>query len=634
MSDQNWSVEKAKLHYRIDNWGSQHFSINSKGNLIVKVSNVELDLHELSHHLRNKNISLPVLIRFPQLLQQSLSDLYSAFRRAIKSNHFTGQYIAAYPVKVNQQATVVQHYHDQEQWPIAYEVGSKAELLACIGVGYKNQTVICNGYKDENYIRLALIVGLLGHEVVVVIESLVEFQHVMKLSSELNVQPLLGMRVRLTSIAKGNWQNTGGEHSKFGLTSNEVLTLIKQLQENNSLSWMKMLHFHMGSQIPSLQDIQSGMQEGMHYFSELIKQGLELDMLNVGGGLAVDYEGSRSRSYFSMEYTLEEYAKVVIEVIKTVCEKHSLSHPTVFSENGRAMTAYHAVMLTNVLDVEEPCTETKIEQEALLTTQSSNSNLQLLKACIKQLSAESLSELDARKISTYYQEVKKITQALDQAFSQGALSLIEKSESEKLANLAHKVLLKEKENLTRQEQVDLEDKFVSKYFCNYSIFQSTPDVWGLKQIFPIMPLHRLNECPTEKARIYDLTCDSDGRIDEYVEAGSIQPYLSLHKFKKQEDYLLGIFLVGAYQEILGDMHNLFGDTNAVNVVINTDGSYQICDEEPGDTILEILSYLHMDTGRMREVWMQRLLSNKVPEQAAKFVMGELEASLQTNSYLS
>lgn len=632
MSNQDWSVAIAKQHYRIDSWSAKHFDINSKGNMVVKVAHTEFDLHEFNKHLSESGISLPVLVRFPQILQQSLSDLYSAFFKAIRSNDYSGEYVAAYPIKVNQQATVVQHYHDQEQWPIAFEVGSKAELIACLGISHKKQTIICNGYKDEAYIRLALMGCLLGHKVVIVIESLIEFQHVITHSSQLDVCPILGMRIRLSSIAKGNWQNTGGEHSKFGLTANEVLSLVKQLRENNVLPWMKMLHFHMGSQIPSLQDIQLGMQEGMHYFSELVKQGLNLSMLNVGGGLAVDYEGSNSKSYFSMAYSLNDYADAVIGAINSICEQYSLQPPTVFSENGRAMTAYHAVLLTNVTDVENPYIASKNDRENILNGRSLNSNLHLLKEYIKNVKSTHGSKL-VKSIKNL-QEVKRIIQKIEHEFSQGKLSLVEKAESEKLVNLAYEALLESNIELSDEERMYLEDRFVSKYFCNFSLFQSTPDIWGLKQIFPIMPLNRLDELPAKKARIYDLTCDSDGRIDEYVEAGTIRPYLSLHEYREQQDYVLGLFLVGAYQEILGDMHNLFGDTNAVNVVINADHSYQICDVEPGDTVAEILSYLHMDTGRMRKVWLERLSSNNVSEQNIKLVVGELDASMHANSYLS
>ncbi len=633
-SENTWNVEQAKYHYRVDNWGLQHFDINSQGHVVANVVAAELDLYKLSKEIADKGISLPVLVRFPQILQQSLSNLYSAFQQAIKAHHYTGEYIAAYPIKVNQQATVIQHFHNQQQWPIAFEVGSKAELIACLGINKNQQTIICNGYKDETYIRLALIGCMLGHEIVIVIESLVEFQHVLKQCSELDVQPTLGMRVRLTSIAKGNWQNSGGEHSKFGLTSNEVLGLVKQLQENNSLHMMKMLHFHMGSQIPSLQDIQVGMQEGMHYFAELAELGVNFKLLNIGGGLAVDYEGSNSNSYFSMDYSLKDYANTIIKTVKCSCEKYSLTFPTIFSENGRAMTAHHAVLITNVIDMEHPHLELADNQKELLNSDVASLSLNLLKEYIKNIQTASLNEKNLEEIAESYKELKKITHIIEREFSQGDLSLIEKAAAEKLASIAYQEILKVKHALLDEEKLRLEDKFVAKYFCNFSLFQSTPDIWGLDQIFPVMPLHRLDEYPAIKARIYDLTCDSDGRIDRYVEAGTIQSYLSLHEVNGQQDYVLGLFLVGAYQEILGDLHNLFGDTNAVNIVINADNSYQICDEEPGDTIEEILSYLHMDTGRMRQVWLERLSSNNASRQITEFVIDELEASLYTNSYLS
>ena len=635
MSDKKtWNVAQAKQHYRIDGWGLQHFSINAQGNVVAKVKDTELDLYEFSKYLDKKGVSLPVLVRFPQILQQSLSNLYSAFQQAIESNHYSGNYIAAYPIKVNQQATVIQHFNDQQQWPIAFEVGSKAELIACLGINDKQQNIICNGYKDETYIRLALIGCLLGHEIVIVIESLTEFEYVLKQSSDLNVQPKLGIRVRLSSIAKGNWQNTGGEHSKFGLTSNEVLALVKRLHENNTLHWMQMLHFHMGSQIPCLQDIKLGMQEGMHYFAELSQQGVKFKFLNIGGGLAVDYEGSNSNAYFSMDYSLSDYAETVIKTVKSSCEKNSLVPPTIFSENGRAMAAYHAVLLTNVVDMEQPHLELADDQEEIMNSVTLSSSLNLMKEYIKNIQSTSLNENDVQKITQSYKELKKIVHIIEREFSQAELSLFEKAQAEKLASIAYREILKVKHALLDENRLRLEDKFVAKYFCNFSLFQSTPDIWGLQQLFPVMPLHRLDEYPAVKARIYDLTCDSDGRIDKYVEAGSIQPYLSLHEYDEQQDYVLGLFLVGAYQEILGDMHNLFGDTNAVNVVIKTDNSYQICDEEPGDTIAEILSYLHIDTGRMRQVWLERLSSNNVSGQDKDLVMGELEASLNVNSYLS
>ena len=429
---------------------------------------------------------------------------------------------------------------------------------------------------------------LLDHNVVIVIESLAEFNIVLQQSVELNVQPRLGMRVRLTSIAKGNWQNTGGEHSKFGLTSNEILNLVKMLQENDVLGWMKMLHFHMGSQIPSLKDIKSGVTEGMHFFNQLIQYGVKFEQLNVGGGLAVDYEGGRSNAYFSMDYSIQDYANTVIEAVQACCKKNNLVAPTVFSENGRAMTAHHAVLMTNVLQAEYQNDDGESNVDLKKDANYSSSNLNLLTEHVKKI--EKYNEDASDSLLEIYNKLKQLTKNLDLEFSTGKISLSEKAVAEKISIYAHGKILHARSSLPVEEQKSIENKFIAKYFCNFSLFQSTPDVWGLNQIFPISPLHCLDECPSVKAKIYDLTCDSDGQIDSYVEADSIQPYLSLHELKQPHDYVLGIFLVGAYQEILGDMHNLFGDTNSVNIVINSAGSYQICDQQPGDSVAEILSY--------------------------------------------
>ena len=632
-SQKPWNVAAAKRHYAVSAWGMDHFDINDQGNVVIKISNTELDLYTLSQALKNQNISLPTLVRFPQILQQSLHDLSSAFEQAMQVNHYSGKYIAAYPIKVNQQATVIQHFQQQNQWPVAFEVGSKAELIACYGTAQHTQTIICNGYKDESYIRLALLGNLLGHEVVIVLENLNELKFVVKHCAQLGVQAHLGMRVRLSLIAKGNWQNTGGEHSKFGLTSSEVLELVSALKQNQILAWMKMLHFHMGSQIPCLRDIQSGITEAMHYFQQLAQQDVEFQQLNIGGGLAVDYEGSQSERYFSMDYSLQEYADVIVKTIKECCEIHSLSMPNIFSESGRAMTAYHAVLLTDVIDVESQYVNSDSECEALLSSETSNTNLNSLIEKINEFKISLQDHEDLQYFTKDYLSLEKLIKTIEKDFSLGKLSLIDKALVEKLAIYSYRLILNRSDMLSKDQRLDLEDKLVAKYFCNFSLFQSTPDVWGLQQIFPIMPLHRLSERPTIRTRIYDLTCDSDGRIDQYVQGGGVQPYLSLHECLPEQDYVLGIFLVGAYQEVLGDMHNLFGDTNAVNILINEDGSYQICDEEPGDTVEEILSYLHINTHSMRQLWLDKLSHRKMSDKSKQRVLKELETSLRANSYL-
>ena len=630
-SYKTWNIEAAKRHYRIQHWGLQHFDINSKGNVEAKIGAQGIDLYELSKDLKDQGTGFPALVRFPQILQQSLHNLSFAFQQAIEKDQYQGNYIAAYPIKVNQQATVIHHFQQQSQWPIAFEVGSKAELIACLGSAVQQQTIICNGYKDETYIRLALMGSLLGHKVVIVIESLAEFQYVVKQSSELDVQPILGMRVRLNSIAKGNWQNTGGEHSKFGLTSNEVLSLVQQLKNNDSLHAMKMLHFHMGSQISCLQDIKKGLQEGMHFFAQLAEHGVDFEQVNVGGGLAVDYEGSQSGEYFSMDYSVSDYAKVVIDTVQACCEQFSITPPIIFSESGRAMTAHHAVLITNVLDAEVHEVQGQADRQ-LLNSNTENANVSMLIEQVKRVE-KGCGGGENKVLKDGFKAIQKLSEKLTMEFSTGNLSLSEKAIAERLVKYAYWKIINSEVDLEEQDQIFIQDKFVAKYFCNFSLFQSTPDIWGLKQIFPILPLHRNNEVPEAKARIYDLTCDSDGRIDHYVEADAVHSYLSLHDIQQQKDYILGFFMVGAYQEILGDKHNLFGDTHTVNVIVNADGSYQKCDAEPGDTVEEILSYLHIDTGRMRQVWEESLLSNHVSDDKREKVMQELTASLHANSYL-
>lgn len=634
-SQEHWNIDLAKQHYRIADWGMDLFDLNAEGHVITKAGGNELDLYELSKHLESANITLPVLVRFPHILQQFLNELNLAFKHAITSSGYTKGYISAYPIKVNQQASVIRHFYSQDQWPIAFEVGSKAELIACLGLIQNQQTIICNGYKDETYIRLALMGCLLGHEVIIVLEGLVELQHVLKISRELNVKPILGMRIRLSSIAEGNWQNTGGQRSKFGLTSNEVLELVQELKVNNVTDWMRMLHFHMGSQIPSLSHIQSGVQEGMRYFIELFDLGIMFSSLNVGGGLAVDYEGSCTSTYFSKNYSINDYASMIVRIVHSMCQEKGIQDPIIFSENGRAMTAYHAVLLTNVIDAEFQHEDNNFKHTNYLAQKSySNKNVTKLIEEFENIAASLKNKHCDIDCSNCYSKLKQIMENIEADFSSGLISLSDKAVAETVSTTSFKKLLECNNNLNAEHKNEIKNKIIDKYFCNFSLFQSTPDIWGLGQIFPILPLHRLNELPTREVHLHDLTCDSDGQIDYYVEDNSVKSYISLHDIKTQEKYVLGLFLVGAYQEILGDMHNLFGDTNAVNIVLNPDGGYQICEEEPGDTVEEVLSYVHMDTAEMRQNWLEKLDNMNVAEQTKEYILQELNMALKSDSYLN
>ncbi len=626
-----WNIKSAASHYRLPYWANGFFGINALGHVTARVNASQLDLYTLSEHLRRQGISLPVLVRFPQILQQTLNNLYAAFERARCCCEYAGDYVAAYPVKVNQQASVMRQFYYQTRWPVAFEVGSKAELMACLGVlQQRDRVIICHGYKDQAYIRLAFTGILLGHAVVIVLESPAELRCVLECHARFGVRPALGMRVRLSSVAKGNWQNTGGEHSKFGLTANQALQLVTDLQDNGVTAWMDMLHFHMGSQIPSLQQLRAGFREGARTFAELHALGLELTKLNVGGGLAIDYQGSRSNSYFSMNYSIDDYAQAIVSSINSVCREQGISAPTIFTESGRAMTAHHAVLITNVVNAQ---TQPEYTPEyAPGNTVPRSNKRQVAKQRLK-----TLADL-ARRIESHTQaarqsiELKQLVREINDGFADGEISLADKARAEATLRTLHTQLLKFKGH--HQYRNEPEAKFVAKYICNFSLFQSTPDVWGLRQIFPVLPLHRLDEFPCRKARLHDLTCDSDGRIDSYIEAGCVKPYLSLHELRRGQDYLLGFFLVGAYQEILGDLHNLFGQPYAVNVELQTDGNYRLSEVQPGDTIEAILSYLHLDTAEMRQTWSRRLARVSAPTNIKQFALQQLEASLRANSYLT
>ncbi len=641
----NWDINTAKQHFRVNNWSEGLFDINSDGQITVKNDTADIDLYVLAQQLQQKGIGLPALVRFPHILQYRLQSLYKAFNDAMRACEYAAvddaeandKYIAAYPVKVNQQLSVIQHYHQQIELPLAFEVGSKAELLACLGlIQEPRHSIVCNGYKDEDYIRLALIGSLLGHKIIIVLESLHELRYVRKQSAALNVQPILGMRVRLSSIAQGNWQNSGGQRSKFGLNANETLLLIKELKKHGLAHWMQMLHFHMGSQISALNDIQTGIQEGMHYYLGLVKLGLTLDKINIGGGLAVDYEASASNSYFSMDYSLEDYANCVVNTIGKICQQNKMQTPTIFTECGRAMTAHHAVLITNVINTEIQASSNNNELvgEHLEAGASSNATLQKLSALHEKIMhAKDFGDMEF-EFRKMYEDIKFLCVELEREFCNGKLLLTEKAHAEYMLAAMHRKVLTSVELLLEEDRLELEEKLLAKYFCNFSIFQSVPDIWGLGQIFPILPLHRLGEFPQHRARIFDLTCDSDGQINQYIEAEGIKSYISLHDVMPDQSYMLGLFMVGAYQEILGDLHNLFGDTYTAKITVKSDGGYEICEEESGDCIEDILSYVHIDSKKMRQTWLGRLGKLNLPEKTKELIMYELESSLKVSSYLN
>ncbi len=589
MSD--WSIERAREAYNIAHWSHGYFDVNEAGHLVAHphpqaaASAPAVDLYELARTFPAHDLKLPVLVRFSGILQHRVYSLCAAFDAAMAQCGYRGRYMAVYPIKVNQQASVVDALLEAGGDRIGLEAGSKPELLAVLARAREGGIVVCNGYKDREYVRLALIGNALGLRVHIVIEKPSELELVLNEARALEVAPLLGARVRLASIGEGHWQNTGGEKSKFGLQAAEVLRLIERLKEAGHVQALQMLHFHMGSQIANVRHIQAGMREAARYYAELRAAGADIRVVNVGGGLGVDYEGTRSRSFCSMNYTLQEYAHNIVRALAEICAEKYLPHPDIVSESGRALTAHHAVLITNVIEAEQAPGPDSVPPPAPGEP-----------AIVRDL-YQALEGVAHRSALEAYHDAEYMLSEARAMFNHGVLSLAQRARAERIYYaLAWRV----RERLdpairAHRELIDeLNEKLADKYFCNFSLFQSMPDHWAIEQIFPVVPLHRLGEPPVRRGVLEDITCDSDGRVNLYVNDDGVHTTLPLHPLRAGEPYLLGIFLVGAYQEILGDMHNLFGDTDSVHVELDEAGRPKLTHAMRGDTVDTVLRTVHFD----------------------------------------
>ena len=622
----DWTLDKARDLYAIDNWSGGYFTVNAAGHVGMRAhrdGEAKVDLQHLADELREQGLRLPVLVRFQDILHDRVDTLCSAFGEAMAEIDYQGGYTAVYPIKVNQQRSVVEQVLAHGDRRVGLEAGSKPELLAVLALARPGGVIVCNGYKDREYLRLALLGRLLGQRIYIVIEKPSELELVIEEARELGVRPLLGMRVRLASIGAGKWQNTGGEKAKFGLSASQALKLIQRLEQESMLDCMGLLHFHMGSQIANLRDIQRGMREAGRFYQELRRLGADIHVVDAGGGLGIDYEGTRSRHYCSMNYSVQEYARNIVRTLHETCLEHDLPHPEIFTESGRAMTAHHAVLVTNVTDVErlgagEPAPPGSDDEPLIL---------QDLWALYENRDGVSPTEV-------YHDAAHWLVEA-QTMYAHGVFTLEQRARAEELYFAICRRLLESMEGQSRvQREIreELNEKRADKYFCNFSVFQSIPDVWAIEQIFPIMPLSRLDEAPGRRAVLQDLTCDSDGRIDRYVEADGIEPTLRLHAIGPEEDYLIGIFLVGAYQEILGDLHNLFGDTDSINVALTDDG-YRLVEPEYGDTVDELLRYVHFDTGALLEALKHKVDALEIDIATRDALVEELRAGLDGYTYL-
>ncbi len=580
-----WTLADAAENYLVKSWGNPYFGISEKGTVVIHPdgpAGASADLKDLVDEVKQRGIGLPLLLRFTDVLKRRVEAINEAFRTAIAESGYSGEYRGVFPIKVNQVAAVVEPII-QAGRPYHYglEAGSKPELLAVMALLEDPEAlVVCNGYKDEEYVETALLATKLGRRVILVVEKLSELHLIAQVSRRTGVRPHIGVRVKLSSRGTGRWEASGGDRSKFGLTAGELLEAMNLLRERELLDCFELIHFHLGSQISAIRSVKNALREGGRFYVELVKAGAPLRYLDVGGGLGVDYDGSQTNFQSSMNYTMQEYANDIVYAVKELCDAAEVPVPTLVSESGRAVVAHHAVLVTEVLGAIE--FENKAVPETL--PEGASHVVKSLFATFREVTRKNLIEA--------WHDAADLKEECLQLFNLGHLPLDQRVMAENIYwALCHKILKLAKELDHLPEELEhLEKTLSDTYFCNFSVFQSLPDSWAIDHLFPILPIHRLNEEPTRRAVIADITCDSDGKIDHFIDRRDVKQVLELHPLKG-DDYYLGMFLVGAYQEILGDLHNLFGDTNDVSVSIVEGGGYQIDQVLPGDTVTEVLEYV-------------------------------------------
>ncbi len=630
-----WSIDAARALYNIEGWGAGYFDVNDAGHVIVRPDpdrpHLTLDLKALALDLEEQGVQLPMLLRFSDILRSRIETLSERFGGAIKEFEYTGGYTTVYPIKVNQQRHVVEEIVQfGKRHGVGLECGSKPELQAVLGLSESTEhLIVCNGYKDHEFMRLALMGHKLGHRVFIVLEQLSELDVLLEVAAELRVTPVCGVRIKLASEGAGRWAQSGGEKSKFGLSSAELIKLIDRLESEGRLDILKLIHFHLGSQITDIRFIKSGLQEVARFYLEMRRLGVDITHVDVGGGLGIDYDGTNSTNNASVNYSLQEYANDVIYTIAEACRDAELPMPHIISESGRALTAHHALLLVKVIDV-----ESLAEQPIPPLHDDDHSLLHEMFEDWRTITERSAKP---RKVLEVFHDASFDKDRARQYFNSGVLDLRGLAKAEVLwlatMNAIYRICVADKDTF---EDVlpELEAVLVDRYFCNFSLFQSLPDSWAIDQLFPIMPIHRLTEEPLRRGTLQDVTCDSDGKIDRFVGDKKGRPSLELHEFRDGEDYILGIFLTGAYQEILGDLHNLFGDTNAVHVRLNDQGSYEITDLVEGDTVTEVLNYVQFGASQLLATFRRKVnATQSLSREEANAFIADYVAGLEGYTYL-
>jgi arginine decarboxylase len=589
-----WKVQDAVDMYGVRLWGKGYFGINKLGHVTVhpnKRPDESIDLKDIVDQLQARGIQLPILLRFTDILRHRVGEIHDAFQKAITEYEYQGGYCCVYPIKVNQQRHVVEEILDfGKAYRFGLEAGSKPELLAVLALTNGLDTpIICNGFKDDEFIRMAMLARKIGKPIIPVVEKFTELELILRHAEDLNVRPAIGVRVKLAARGAGRWRSSAGYRSKFGLTLTEVLDVVEYLKQRDMADCLELVHFHLGSQITNIRSIKSALTEATRVYVELQRVGAGVRFLDVGGGLGIDYDGSQTDFESSINYTLQEYANDVVFRVKGVCDEAGVRHPTIISESGRAVVAYHSLLVFDVLGVSN-FESFEAPPEA---PPDAPQQVHELFAIHRDLKKKNL-------IESYHDAVQAVDEALDM-FNLGALTIEHRALVERLFwAVCGRALKKVREMDDVPEELQgLEALLSDTYFCNFSVFQSMPDSWAIDQLFPVLPIHRLNEPPTRRAVLGDITCDSDGKIDRFIDLRDVRNTLQLHPFNG-EPYYLGAFLLGAYQEILGDLHNLFGDTNAVHVSIDEDGEVSFDDFIKGDTVREVLAYVQYNAESLKE----------------------------------
>ena len=627
-----WRIEDSEELYNITGWGTSYFGINDKGHVVVtpKKNGVAVDLKELVDELQLRDVSAPMLLRFPDILDNRIEKTAKCFQIASEEYGYKAQNFIIYPIKVNQMRPVVEEIISHgKKFNLGLEAGSKPELHAVIAINTDSDSlIICNGYKDESYIELALLAQKMGKRIFLVVEKLNELKLIAKVAKRLNVLPNIGIRIKLASSGSGKWEDSGGDASKFGLTSSELLEALDFLEKKDLKDCLKLIHFHIGSQVTKIRRIKTALREASQFYVQLYSMGFNVEFVDIGGGLGVDYDGTRSsNSESSVNYSIQEYVNDSISALVDAADKNNIPHPNIITESGRSLTAHHSALIFEVL---ETATLPEWDDEKDVVNEDDHELLKELYSI--------WDTLNQNKMLEAWHDSQQIREESLDLFSHGIVDLATRAKIEKLfwsiTREIHQIAsgLKHAPDEFRQ----LSKLLADKYFCNFSLFQSLPDSWAIDQIFPIMPIQRLDERPDRSATLQDITCDSDGKVDNFISTRNVAHYLPVHSLKGKEPYYMGVFLVGAYQEILGDMHNLFGDTNAVHITVSEKG-YNIEQIIDGETVAEVLDYVQYNPKKLvrtLETWVTSSVKNgRISVEEGKEFLSNYRSGLYGYTYL-